>query len=100
MIAFASALLIAVQAPPANPYHGLWTDWRAADRARIEAERNASSPRRTVAEAQALGTRVGEVVALGDCRNGERMAREAGDMELVAAVRRHCALPRVDRPRR
>jgi hypothetical protein len=99
MIAVAFALLIAMP-PAANPYRGLWTDWDAANRASIEAERNAMPPRLTAEEARALGTRVGEVVAQGDCRNGERMAREAGDMRLVEAVRRHCALPRVDRPRR
>lgn len=98
MIAVASALLIAVQAPAANPYRGLWTDWHAANRASTEAERNAPPPRHTAEEARALGTRVGEIVAQGDCRNGERLAREAGDMRLVEAVRRHCALPRVDRP--
>jgi hypothetical protein len=100
MIAFASALLIATPAAAANPYRGLWTDWGAANRARAEAERSAPAPRHTEEEARALGTRVGEVVAQGDCRNGERLALEAGDMRLVEAVRRHCAMPRLDRPRR
>jgi hypothetical protein len=30
-------------------------------------------------------------VALGDCGEGERVARAAGDFALVAAVRAHCA---------
>lgn len=38
----------------------------------------------------ALGERVGDIVALGDCAEGERVARTAGDFALVAAVRDYC----------
>lgn len=38
----------------------------------------------------ALGQRVGELVRTGDCTAGERMAREAGDFALLAAVRAYC----------
>lgn len=41
-------------------------------------------------EARALGERVGEIVRLGDCEAGERLAREAGDFALVDAVRSYC----------
>ena len=49
---------------------------------------------RSEAEAVALGRRVGEVVRAGDCAEGERIAREAGDFALVRAVREHCGRPR------
>jgi hypothetical protein len=49
---------------------------------------------RAEAEAVALGRRVGEVVRAGDCAEGERIAREAGDFALVNAVRDHCRSPR------
>ena len=37
-----------------------------------------------------LGQRVGEIVRAGDCEEGERVARAAGDFPLVEAVRTHC----------
>ncbi|HEV2866694.1 MAG TPA: hypothetical protein VGX37_09275 [Allosphingosinicella sp.] len=42
-------------------------------------------------QGRALGERVGEIVRLGDCQEGERVAREAGDFALVQAVRDYCA---------
>ncbi len=48
---------------------------------------------RAQAEAVALGERVGEVVRAGDCAEGERIARVAGDFALVRAVRAHCRRP-------
>ena len=78
----------------------LWTDWKAINRQSIQAEtqaRAAPAPslrRRSQAEASALGARVGEAVAIGDCAEGERLAREAADFALVEAVRAHCAPPK------
>jgi len=82
-------------------FHGLFVDWNAAGRQSIEAERQASVrpvlPAATPATAamatagsRELGERVGDIVALGDCAEGERVARAAGDFALVAAVREHC----------
>ena len=98
------ALAAAAPAPePANPYAGLWTGWsransesvaaeaRAADRARREGEA-AATARQAAAQGRALGERVGEIVRLGDCAEGERVARAAGDFPLAAAVRAHCGL--------
>jgi hypothetical protein len=95
---------------PANPYSGMFTRWDGANRDALEAEARtqqttpepeggavpAYSPLmpRTQAEAVALGQRVGEVVRAGDCAEGERIARDAGDLALVRAVREHCQNPR------
>jgi len=94
-------------APP-NPYGELFTRWDGVNRDSIEAEASpepaqaaadaqsfavpAYSPLqpRSQAEAVALGERVGQVVRAGDCAEGERIAREAGDFALVRAVRDHC----------
>ena len=100
----APALAQASPPAPANPFAGLWTGWDAANREAVAAEtRAADRVRAELAEAEraralreegrALGERVGEIVRLGDCAEGERMAREAGDFPLVAAVRSHCAVP-------
>jgi hypothetical protein len=91
---------------PANPYQGLFTPWHGANREALEAEASAPQPApepdsgsipassplvpRSQAEAVALGERVGAVVRTGDCAEGERIAREAGDFALVRAVREHC----------
>ncbi len=86
---------------PANKadFESLWTGWsgvsREAMRAESEAARSghaaaADVPRRYRAGSVALGERVGEVVRQGDCDEGERLAREAGDFALVDAVRAHC----------
>lgn len=102
----------APQQPPANPYQELFTRWAGANRESIRAETGAgaetvragvpdagnsipaSSPLqpspRAYDEAVALGERVGAVVRAGDCAQGERIAREAGDFALVRAVRAHC----------
>ena len=102
----ASLLTLAAAAPaspaaaPAQPrFESLFIDWGAANRQSIEAERQglqrppaqvAAGPGPSPGSA-ALGERVGEIVALGDCGEGERVARAAGDFALVAAVRQHCS---------
>jgi hypothetical protein len=97
---------------PANPYRDLFTRWDGANRDSLAAETEtapptpepesgsipaysplASPPSRSQDEAVALGRRVGEMVRAGDCAGGERMAREAGDLALVRAVREHCRRP-------
>lgn len=89
---------------PARPdFRGLWTGWGAANdqamRREAEAQQqverdlataDAERRHRLANEGRALGERVGETVRLGDCEEGERIAREAGDFALVEAVRRHC----------
>ncbi|HTU10910.1 MAG TPA: hypothetical protein VMG08_08440 [Allosphingosinicella sp.] len=98
------------QDAPANPYRGLFTPWDGANRESMDAESRAPiqapepdgsavpaySPLmpRSQAEAIALGARVGTMVRAGDCAGGERVAREAGDLALVRAVREHCSRPR------
>lgn len=91
--------LAAEPAPAPQPrFEGLFVDWRDASRESVEAERRAAALAPTGAAAvpgtvpgsAALGQRVGEIVALGDCAEGERVARAAGDFALVAAVRDHC----------
>ena len=83
-------------APPPEPsrFGDLFTDWRAASNEALEQERAresaANAPARTVAEARALGDRVGRIVAEGACEEGERIARQAGDFALVRAVQDHC----------
>ena len=57
-------------------------DVATADARRLDQLRN---------QGRALGERVGEIVGLGDCAEGERVARAAGDFALVEAVRAHCA---------
>lgn len=86
--------------PPRARFQGLFVDWSAASRQSIEAEREAirrpsqgATPTASPAGAPgsiALGERVGEIVATGDCAEGERIARAAGDFALVSAVREHC----------
>jgi hypothetical protein len=94
----------------ANPWRELFTRWDGANRESLAAEAGAAQPApepesgsipaysplaaRSQDEAVALGRRVGEVVRAGDCAQGERMAREAGDLALVRAVREHCRRPR------
>jgi hypothetical protein len=91
----ASALASAAPAPTAapDPYAGLFTPWSGAnsDALRSEAARApaaAAGPLR--AGSPELGQRVGEIVRSGDCAEGERVARAAGDFPLVEAVRSHC----------
>ena len=101
----------AAEAAPANPFQNLFTRWDGVNRDSMDTEVNLAQPAatepesgaipaysplqsRSEAEAVALGRRVGEVVATGDCAEGERIAREAGDFALVRAVREHCRRPR------
>jgi hypothetical protein len=95
---------------PANPYRDLFTRWDGANRESLEAEVARVQPApapdtdhipaysplvpRAQAEAIALGERVGAVVRAGNCAEGERIARAAGDFPLVRAVRDHCRSPR------
>jgi len=100
MIAAALLILLAgAEATPPEPrsrFEGMFTDWQGANRASAEAEREAQAQAPAAQPAAygpgspALGQRVGEIVALGDCSEGERVARAAGDFALVAAVRQHC----------
>lgn len=98
MLVLAAILAQPAEAPPppasASPFGTLFTDWRAANAQALEQERSrdaaANAPARTVAEAGALGDRVGRIVAEGACEEGERIAREAGDFALVRAVQDHC----------
>ena len=90
-------------APPESRFEGLWTGWSGANRESIRAElsgrerltreiaaADAERLRQLGSQGRALGERVGEMVRLGDCQGGERVAREAGDFPLVEAVRAHC----------
>ena len=95
---------------PANPYGELFTRWEGVNRDSMEAEAGTTQPApepesgaipaysplqpRSQAEAVALGERVGNVVRAGNCAEGERIAREAGDFALVRAVREHCGTRR------
>ena len=104
MIIFSISLLLAAAAPPQGTpppsvaaFAGLFTPWTAAgrdasaaeERARTDAPPPADAERRRI-EAVARGERVGEIVRAGDCEEGERIARAAGDFALVRAVRDHC----------
>ena len=86
-----------------RPFEGLWTGWRDINRSALAIEKSeveevredyvtAGSERRRQLQNQgrALGERVGEIVRAGDCEEGERVARAAGDFALVEAVRAHC----------
>jgi hypothetical protein len=107
MIKSSILLLLAAAAPPPTPsvpapsvaaFAGLFTPWSAAERDSRAAEERAratgapppaDTERRRI-EAVARGERVGEIVRAGDCEEGERIARAAGDFALVRAVRDHC----------
>ena len=94
--------------PPARPpdYSGLWTRWSGANSEALRAEANRQTPSAPTGPLRAgspeLGTRVGEIVRAGDCEEGERVARAAGDFPLLEAVRAHCrpAIPAVSHDRR
>ena len=90
-------------APAPSDFRRLWTGWDNVNRAALDAETEAQQRvRRDLSsgdaerlrqlrnEGRALGERVGEIVRLGDCEDGERVARAAGDFALVEAVRSHC----------
>jgi hypothetical protein len=91
-------------ASAAADFSRLWTGWGGVNREAMSTETDAvRRVRHDVATAdarrldqlrnqgRALGERVGEIVRLGDCAEGERVARAAGDFALVEAVRAHCA---------
>ncbi len=103
LMAPAAALAQAAPASPRNDFRGMWTGWGAANAASIAIERrsvervrdelatgDAERRLQLLNQGRALGERVGEIVRLGDCEEGERVAREAGDFALVEAVRDHC----------
>jgi hypothetical protein len=106
----ASALASAAPAPAAAPDPGfanLWTSWRGVNGEALRAEARTAAPSPSVGPLRAgsaeLGQRVGEIVRAGDCEEGERVARAAGDFPLVEAVRSHCRVRAVqaisvDRP--
>lgn len=99
----ASSPAIAQSAPQAADFRTMWTGWGTANAASLTIERrsvervredlatgDAERQRQLRSQGRALGERVGEIVRLGDCEEGERLAREAGDFALVEAVRDHC----------
>jgi hypothetical protein len=98
---FAFLALLAAAAPAPPPAAPTFLDWRALSRdsSRTETEqlqRTTEMPStiaaRTdaIARGRALGDRVGQIVAAGDCDEGERQARAAGDVALAKAVRDYC----------
>ena len=110
LVAVALAQTAPGAAPPAR-FGQLWTGWSSANSESIQAEKaalerlrrdiaaaNADRRRQLMSEGRALGERVGEVVRIGNCAEGERLARQAGDFALVAAVREHCALEQSPQP--
>ena len=101
LIAAAPASAQAPQQTAKPSFQGLFVDWSRASEESIEAERegarlrasaNVTAAESAAAGSEALGLRVGEVVSVGDCAEGERLARAAGDFALVAAVREHCTV--------
>ena len=103
------ALASAVPAPAHGAdqnYSGLWTHWPAANSEALRAEAARQAPAAPAGPLRAgspeLGARVGEIVRTGDCEEGERVARAAGDFPLVEAVRAHCrpATPAMSHDRR
>jgi hypothetical protein len=100
---FPLCLALLAPATGSSDFSRLWTGWNSVNREAMTTERQGiEQVRRDVASAdsarlralrdqgRALGERVGEIVRLGDCEEGERIAREAGDFALVEAVRDHC----------
>ena len=95
---------VGATASTATDFSRLWTGWGNVNRQAMRTETDAiREVRHDVATAdagrlgqlreqgRALGERVGEIVRLGDCAEGERVAREARDFALVEAVRAYCA---------
>jgi len=100
-LAAAPAFALEPSAETRARFGSMFVDWNAASRQSIEAEREqvarppaepaaAPASAMSVPGSRALGERVGDIVALGDCADGERVARAAGDFALVAAVRDYC----------
>ncbi|MGZ8335085.1 MAG: hypothetical protein ACXWU1_00315 [Allosphingosinicella sp.] len=105
LLAPAPALGQTASPPPIlnSDFSRLWTSWDGVNRTAMAREAEAGLQlQRDLATADAarmqvlrsqgrdLGEQVGEVVRGGDCAEGERLARAAGDFALVAAVREHC----------
>jgi hypothetical protein len=95
MIALTLASAAPAPPPAGSPdYSGLWTRWSGANSEALRAEEGRQAAAAPSAGLRAgspeLGTRVGEIVRAGDCEEGERVARAAGDFPLVEAVRAHC----------
>jgi hypothetical protein len=96
------------QRPPGDQagFEPMWTGWSRVNREAMAVESEAMRRMRAdLAAADAgrlsqlrgqgreLGEQVGEIVRGGDCAQGERVARQAGDFALVEAVRRYCGAP-------
>jgi hypothetical protein len=91
----ASALASAAPGQPAAPgFSGLWTRWSGVNAESLQAETTRAAPVQAEGVYRAgspeLGARVGEEVRGGNCAEGERLARAAGDFPLLEAVRIHC----------
>jgi hypothetical protein len=95
----ASALASAAPPPavvpdPAPAFSSLFTRWTGANDEALRAEASRAAPAASAGPLRPgspeLGARVGEIVRAGDCEEGERVARAAGDFPLVEAVRAHC----------
>jgi hypothetical protein len=101
-----AAALAAAGPTPNHGYSGLWTRWPVANGEALRAEAARQIPAAPSGQLRAgspeLGARVGEIVRTGDCEEGERVARAAGDFPLVDAVRAHCrpAIPAMSHDRR
>jgi hypothetical protein len=83
-----------VQAAAPGAYANLWTRWSGVNADSLAAEARAAPPASAAGPLRAgspeLGQRVGEEVRSGNCAEGERLARAAGDFPLLEAVRAHC----------
>ena len=94
LILLASLLVptAAIAAVPASApaSANLWIDWNELSRRAAAAQVQPSAPAVSETDARALGDRVGQMVAAGDCRGGEKIAMAAGDSKLVEAVRAYC----------
>ena len=93
--ALASAAPPTAVVPDSAPaFSGLFTRWTGANDEALRAEASRAAPAVPAGPLRAgspeLGARVGEIVRSGDCEEGERVARAAGDFPLVEAVRAHC----------
>ena len=82
--------------PAPSGYRSMFVKWNALSeqsRAAEAATQPQTGGQRGPAAAAALGDRVGEMVATGNCRGGEQMALDSGDLALARAVRDHCNAP-------
>jgi len=93
LLGFALASAAPAQTPAQSGFSGLWTRWAGVNAQSLQAEtRAAPAPSEGPLRAGSaeLGQRVGDEVRNGNCAEGERIARAAGDFPLVEAVRTHC----------